>query len=190
MKEHPNAEDIEILAEIIHRGQKLANGRPYIEHPIAVSKIAENLYMEKYATRANLNVEGLKTILANVDIIRQIADLHDSFEDQPKKANRKIFEKKNILPRVIHCVELLTKDRSLSYEENIYRVLEDEFATLVKRADLAHNSRTQRLPDRLNAGMTLERVLSNNTKYILSYLFLSGAISREKYHLTMKPYAS
>lgn len=188
MKEHPDAQDIAILAEIIHRGQTTADGKPYILHPEAVASIAENLHMEEGALRAGLDSKKLQELLAQVDIIRQIGLLHDSF-DQPKRASRKIFENKNIRSRVIYCVELLTPDPTLSYEENIFRVLDDDFAVLVKRADLAHNTRTQRLPARIKAGMSLENVLWENKKYVISYLFLSKAIPKEDYHHAMRKFS-
>ncbi len=182
MKTHPNAEDIALFAEIIHRGQTTDDGKPYIQHSEAVASIAENIYMEENAIRANLDSKKLQDLLQTVDMIRQIGLLHDSIENHPKHANKKTFLAKNIHPRVISCVELLTKNPKLSYEENIYRVTTDEYATIVKRADLAHNAKTQRLPARIKAGHTLEKTLLNNKKYILSYLFLSKSISQSEYH--------
>ena len=183
-----NSTEITLLAYEIHHGEKGLNGKPFIEHPEAVASIAEALYMTEHITRANLTADKLQKILAEIDLLRQVATLHDSFEHQPKRASRIIFEKKRVHPRVISCVEHLTADPNLSYEENIIRTTADIFSVFVKRADLAHNSKTQRLPDRMKAGMSLDTLLFQTQKYVISYLFLQGSIDKERFHRAMKPY--
>lgn len=180
-----NAQDAAILADKIHKGQTLANGKPYYEHLEAVASIAENLYMNE-VSRVNLNADKLTNILAEIDIIRQTAFLHDSIEKQPQKASEEIFRKVGIHPKAIKAIKILTKDQSLPYEDNIIAASKDPISRIVKRADIAHNSKTQLLPSQLKSGMSLEKLLKENKKYTLSYLFLSEAIDEETYRKEMK----
>lgn len=180
-----DSQDAAILAEKLHKGQVLANGKPYFEHLEAVASIAETLYMEE-VSRVSLTAEKLLGLMAEIDIIRQTAFLHDCLEDQSKRCSPESLLKAGIHPRAVEAIQRLTKDKSLSYEDNILRAAETPLSRLVKRADNAHNSKTQRLPSRLKSGMSLEKLIKENTKYTLSYLFLSEAIDEPTYRAEME----
>lgn len=179
-----DAQDAAILAKKIHQGQTLPNGKPYFEHLEAVASIAENLYMEEIS-RVKLTTEKLLHIMTEIDIIRQTAFLHDCLENHPKQCNPTSLLKAGIHPRAVEAILHLTKNKSLSYEDNILRAAENPLSRLVKRADNAHNSKTQRLPSLLKTGMSLEKLIKENTKYTLSYLFLSEAINESTYRKEM-----
>jgi (p)ppGpp synthase/HD superfamily hydrolase len=185
LNKNPNDQDAALLAQSLHQGQKLADGRPYFDHLEAVASIAENLYMEK-VPRANLDAKGLQNILAKVCLIRQVAFLHDSIEDQGKKISLKELLAQGYSPAVVTAIGLLTKDRKLSYAENILRVADDELARIVKMADNSHNTRLNRLPALIKQRNSLEKVLHRQSKYTLSFLFLDGCLPKEKYLEEMK----
>jgi len=119
------------LAVFYHEGQTRENGVPYITHPIAVAEIAVesvgNLYSEEV-----------------IDIIKAIADLHDVLEDCEKKGAsvqslKESFKGFARADDVIDAVVCLTKVAGESYFVYLQRVKANEFARIVKLADLQHN---------------------------------------------------
>lgn len=115
------------LAEKFHKGQTRWDGSPYIGHPIAVANILKNKLNDLLDTY-------------NVDIYLSIAYLHDTFEDTEISITD-LFA--NGIPQlVIDNVLILTKDDNESYLDYILRIKKNNFAKIVKLADLEHNLST------------------------------------------------
>lgn len=111
---------VDALAEAAHRGQVDLEGEPYVEHVRAVAEALRPLGEE-------LEMAGL---------------LHDILEDTAWTADGLLGA--GVPPQVVTTVVAVTKVRGLGYEEMIRRITRDRAAALVKIADNAHNSRSDR----------------------------------------------
>ena len=147
----PN-DNVELMATIAfitdaHAGQKYGD-LPYFFHPIEVARTIEDASVAEY-------LAGL---------------LHDVVEDTE-------YTSANLRTRysdeVMDMVDLLTKDDTMSYKENIERIINtgNVGAMKVKLAD-----------NRVNAGgdksaMTAERRQRLTAKYEMSIAMLTGAIN-------------
>ncbi|WP_151775048.1 HD domain-containing protein [Streptomyces abyssomicinicus] len=118
--------EVDALASAAHAGQTDKTGVPYVEHVRAVA--------------AGLAAFGDDLVMAGL--------LHDVVEDTAWTAER--LRAAGVPPRVVAAVEAVTNLPGVPYEEKIRRIATDRDATLVKIADNAHNSRTdraERLPE-------------------------------------------
>ncbi|WP_371635090.1 HD domain-containing protein [Streptomyces zaomyceticus] len=112
--------EVDALADRAHAGQTDLIGVPYVEHVRAVA--------------AGLAPFGPHLAMAGL--------LHDIVEDTEWTAEQ--LRAAGIPDRVVAVVEAVTNVPGTSYEEKIRRIAEDPDATLVKIADNAHNSRSDR----------------------------------------------
>ncbi|WP_328941334.1 HD domain-containing protein [Streptomyces sp. NBC_00250] len=112
--------EVDALADRAHAGQTDKIGAPYVEHVRAVAAGLEPL-------GPHLAMAGL---------------LHDVVEDTAWTAER--LRAAGIPDHVVALVEAVTHTPGTPYEEKIRRITEDPDATLVKIADNAHNSRSDR----------------------------------------------
>ncbi|MEU2116377.1 HD domain-containing protein [Streptomyces sp. NPDC016459] len=121
-------DEVDALADRAHAGQTDKAGVPYVRHVRAVA--------------AGLEPFGPHLTMAGL--------LHDVIEDTPWTADG--LRAAGIPDRVVAIVEAVTNTPGTPYEEKIRRITRDPDATLVKIADNAHNSRTDRAdalpPDR------------------------------------------
>lgn len=108
------------IAKDAHKFQVDKSKEPYINHPIAVSKM----------------VSGKKEKI--------VALLHDVLEDSTytKSDLEKYFTKD-----VCDAVEVLTRDKSVNYFKYIMLVKKNPLAAKVKLADLRHNMDVSRLKE-------------------------------------------
>ena len=100
-----------------HSGQKYGNS-PYWTHPKAVADTGKKFFGSKFDT---------KTYIA--------ALLHDVIEDTPYKEAE--LKKLGFGDDILDAVKLLTKDKSMSYADNIQRIIQsgNKRAMMVKYAD-------------------------------------------------------
>ncbi|WP_432122164.1 HD domain-containing protein [Streptomyces sp. S1] len=112
--------EVDALADRAHAGQVDKTGVPYVAHVRAVA--------------AGLAPLGTHLAMAGL--------LHDVVEDTEWTAEG--LRAAGIPDRVVDLVEAVTNRPDLTYEEKIRRITADPDATLVKIADNAHNSRTDR----------------------------------------------
>ncbi|GHG12622.1 HD domain-containing protein [Streptomyces zaomyceticus] len=112
--------EVDALADRAHAGQTDRIGVPYVEHVRAVA--------------AGLAPFGPHLAMAGL--------LHDIVEDTEWTAEQ--LRAAGIPDRVVAVVEAVTNVPGTAYEEKIRRITEDPDATLVKIADNAHNSRSDR----------------------------------------------
>ncbi|MDV9191374.1 HD domain-containing protein [Streptomyces sp. SR27] len=112
--------EVDALAGLAHAGQTDKAGVPYVEHVRAVA--------------AGLAPLGPHLAMAGL--------LHDVIEDTPWTAER--LRADGVPERVVALVEAVTNRPGTPYEEKIRRITEDPEATLLKIADNAHNSRSDR----------------------------------------------
>lgn len=107
------------VAQKAHEGQYDKGGKPYINHPIAVSKM--------------VHTEDEKIV----------ALLHDSVED----SNIILADLKEygFSDKVLNAIDCMTKRAGETYEEYIERVSQNSLAIKVKSADLTHNSDISRI---------------------------------------------
>lgn len=128
---------IEIAYEA-HRGQfrKGILGEPYITHPINVADIAmRQIHPLFYTTELNL------------DYVEQVALLHDVVEDSDVTIED--LQRQGFNIAVLEAVDALTKkdDDYLGYVNNLKK---NKLASIVKIADITHNSRTAKGRDKLH----------------------------------------
>lgn len=102
-----------------HKGQNDKGGKPYIKHPIYVAN----------------HVDG--------DTAKAVAYLHDVVEDT--KYTLEDLRRAGFSHEIVEAVDILTKKDGMSYEKYIEKVAENSIATMVKVADLQHNSQLDRI---------------------------------------------
>lgn len=145
------------LALDYHRGQRDADGDPYILHLMRVM-------LKCHSTPA-----------------KQAGLLHDILEDT--SATAKDLIRAGICPSVTQSVERLTRTAHSDYADYILALADDPIAKEVKIADLEDNYAMGRVKYRselrLEDAHRLER-------YILSHRFLLGQLQRTEYIETMK----
>ena len=139
-----------------HAGQERAPGVDYWHHPADVARKVRKLFGSK----------------ATKDAIHA-ALLHDTIEDtdtSPEDLKRMGYSDK-----VIQAVQLLTKNKKLTYGGNIGNIAksDNDIAKMVKYADNLDNfSATPKV------GASPEKVMKSKTKYARSMNILGQVISR------------
>lgn len=113
-------EDAREIAHLAHRGQVDKIGVPYIEHVEAVA--------------AGLAPFGPEMEMAGL--------LHDILEDTPWTPEA--LHGAGVPKSVIKVVKAVTNEPGVPYRKKILRISQNREATLVKIADNAHNSRSDR----------------------------------------------
>lgn len=116
------------LAKKWHLDQVDKGGNPYILHVKHVS-------------------EQMSTLDAKV-----VGMLHDIVEDTPLTLEDLVVE--GFTPIQVAAIDAMTRREGESYDHFIYRVVQNPLAKAVKREDILHNSRLDRLPESMRAGAT------------------------------------
>ena len=103
-------------------GSQMYGSEPYWKHPLAVSETGKKFFGTRFTLAA-----------------QQVALLHDVVEDT--EYDRAALEKLGYSKEVLDAVDLVTKDKSLSYEGNIQRIIssKNKLAMMVKFADNYQN---------------------------------------------------
>ena len=104
-----------------HEGQKYGN-KPYWTHPVAVCETGKKIFGSSFTKEA-----------------QYAAMLHDVVEDTPYTIDN--LKSMGYSTPVVTAVSLLTKDKSLSYEDNIKKILNSgsKIAMMVKYSDNYEN---------------------------------------------------
>lgn len=97
---------------------QMYGSEPYSSHPKAVANIGKKFFGTKFGSEAT-----------------KVALLHDVLEDTPYTAEQ--LARKGFSKEVIQAVQLLTKNKSLSYEDNIKNIINsgNPLAMMVKYSD-------------------------------------------------------
>lgn len=133
------------IAAQAHAGQTDKGGAPYILHPL----------------RVMMNVEGEAGQICAV--------LHDVVEDSGiafDDLRREGFDE-----NIVAALNCLTRRAGESYDEFIDRVLQNEIACKVKRADLADNMDLARIPD------PTEKDIERRVKYVAAMKRINKALA-------------
>lgn len=109
------------IAQKAHVGQLDKGGKPYINHPIAVSK------------------------MVNSEEEKIVALLHDTVEDS--EITIKDIKQYGFSDNVVDAITSMTKRTGETYDEYIKRLSQNNLAIKVKLADLKHNSDISRIPE-------------------------------------------
>ncbi len=119
------------IATLIHKDQKRKDGKPYINHCVAVAENALGIYSKLYEHDIHS------------DVVYLIAIQHDAREDQDYEESKYVaqleeagFEYGQF---VLDALTILNKNLYNNYLEYILAVKQNRFATIVKLADLKHN---------------------------------------------------
>ncbi len=140
-----------ILVSVVgHFGQTDKGGNPYIFHVIAVT---------------------LGLLTKDQEVI-QAALLHDVVEDT--NVTLEDLKLLGFSKRTIDCVALVTKDDSLSYQENIDRLLGNLDACHVKHSDLRHNTMLSRLKD------LSDKTFNKMREYMIAFKKVEAVINAAK----------
>ena len=118
---------------------------PYSSHPKAVANLGKKFFGGKFGP------EAIKVAL-----------LHDVLEDTPYTPEQ--LAKKGFSPEVIEAVQLLTKDKTLSYADNIRNIINsgNPLAMMVKYCDNYMNYTGDK------SHWTPDRAASSQKKYLAS----------------------
>ena len=151
----------------VEQGQTYG-GQPYSSHP-------------KSVMRLGIKVFGGKRFDQNA---RKTALLHDTIEDTPTTPETLI--KKGFHPDVVKAVQLLSKDKTKSYEGNIENIASGntpahKIAQMVKYSDNMSNYMSMPKPEWDN-----EKVKKQKTKYMDSMKRL-GQVLGVNHHETLEP---
>lgn len=103
-------------------GTQMYGNQPYWKHPLAVMETGKKFFGSRFTTAA-----------------QQVALLHDVVEDTPH--DRESLEKLGYSKEVLDAVDLVTKDKTLSYDGNIQRIISsgNKLAMMVKFSDNYEN---------------------------------------------------
>lgn len=137
------------VASIGHHKQFTKDGNPYILHPLKVMEMVS----EKVSHPRILCV----------------AVLHDLLEDTG--ATEQDLVSWGFSERVVKGVVALTKVEGESYDDYLERVMDNGDATIVKMADIRHNSDLTRLK-----GLT-DKDFERMKKYAIAYKKLESVVS-------------
>jgi len=137
---------------VAHREQRYG-ARPYYTHPLEVAETVANGPFANHATEDEIIAALLHDVVEDTPFTLQ--DIADQFGDS-----------------VAEIVGLLTKDRSLTYEGNILRIISsgNRAAIKVKWADNMANMSGDK------SGMDAERRERLNAKYAKSFSTLSAVL--------------
>jgi len=140
-------------------GNQLYGKLPYWTHPRAVALTGRKVFGNKF------NSNAVKT-----------AFLHDVVEDTNVGLTE--LSKLDFDPEVIDAVRLLTKDKSLNYEQNIQNIIKSEnsLAMMVKYADNYENFTGDK------NDWDAKRVASSQKKYLMSLNMLGDKLG-VKHHI-------
>lgn len=140
-------------------GDQLYGKLPYWHHPRAVALTGKKIFGSKF----------------NSDAIK-VAFLHDVVEDTHIGLNE--LSKLDFSPIVIQAVDLLTKDKSLTYSQNIEKIINsgNPLAMMVKYADNYENFTGDK------SDWDLKKAASSQKKYLTSLNMLGDKLG-VKYHL-------
>jgi len=158
-----------LIQNLHDRGQgQTYGGRPYSVHP-------------KSVMRLGVRVFGGKRFDQNA---KRVALLHDTIEDTPTSPDTLI--KRGFHPDVVKAVQLLSKDKSKSYEDNIENIARGDssahnYAKMVKYVDNMSNYMAMPKPD-----WDDQRVSKQKGKYMLSMQRLGRALGVD-HHTKLKP---
>lgn len=154
-----------------HKGQKDKQGRPYIEHPLAVSQLARKEYLRDLE-------EHPVTHKATTVLI--IGLLHDVIEDTNYTFDD--LRKMGYNEEIITGVKALTHFKDEPYVDYVIRLSKHSLAKYVKLGDLVHNSDIRRS---MYGKEPRPRTIKRLEKYFASYAFLKGNISKKEYRKIM-----
>lgn len=137
----PTYKDTVEFIKLAHQGQKYGN-EPYWKHPVAVAEAGRKIFGAKFDEKCKI-----------------VSALHDVIEDTPHK--RVDLEKLGFDAGVLDAVELLTKDKSLSYSANIQKIISsgNRTAMMVKYADNYMNFTGDK------SGWAVEKKIASQAKY-------------------------
>lgn len=130
--------------------------RPYSSHPRQVAAIGRRFFGSRF------NAEAFKVAL-----------LHDVLEDTPYKPED--LAERGFSPAVIQAVQLLTKDKSLSYSDNIRKIINSKnpLAMMVKYSDNYMNYTGDK------SHWAPERAAASQKKYLASLNMLGDVLGVE-----------
>lgn len=120
------------IAEVAHAGQRDKSNEPYFEHPAQVASLALQAARDDPALSEQDHYH-----------VAAAAYLHDVIEDTPFEAEDLLAL--GISDEVVSTVQVLTHGDGESNRSYLNRVLRDPLATIVKAADVEHNSDHDRL---------------------------------------------
>ena len=140
-------------------------GTPYYFHCETVSK-----YAEQFAKWAKFSKH-------EIDIISKAAFLHDVLEDTNYTESDLL---KYVSQEVVDIVKIMTHDKSMSYNDYFLNVMGNRYASVVKLADMYHNSDITRFsPEEQKNPKNINRI---NKKYKprMKFLYQNLLISKIK----------
>lgn len=142
------------IAKTAHEGQVDKAGKPYFEHVHTVSELASEVILSWN--------EEYDDFLVKAKIV---SSLHDVIEDTSLTIDD-LWEY-NIPTDCILSIEILTKKKEQNYRDYLAQVKLDKLATVVKIADLTHNSDLSRLDQ------VTSKDIARREKYLKAIEFLT-----------------
>jgi len=124
-----------LLAEKAHKGQTDKAGQSYFMHPQAVSEIVCNMIFNWYG-----DCESYEEFFLKAEIVSL---LHDVIEDTSMTAED--LQNQGVPYDCIEAIKALTKIDGENYFDYLTKIKSNRLATIVKIADMTHNSDLSRL---------------------------------------------
>jgi hypothetical protein len=147
------------VAIAAHAGQTDKGGAPYITHPL----------------RLMATVDGEEAKI--------VALLHDVVEDTTVSLDD--LRREGFSEAVLAAVDCVTHRREQPYADYVVGCKNNPITRQVKLADLTDNSRLDRC---ILRSARIARDLARLHRYVLSYKFLTDALSEAEYRSLMKQY--
>ena len=120
------------LAQVAHAGQVDKAGKPYFLHVETVSQTVADLILDQQ--------NDSKAFSLKAQIVGYLHDIIEDTDITPEDLRGYAFPADCIL-----AIEAITKIDGLSYQDYLTRVRSNKLATVVKIADMTHNSDLSRL---------------------------------------------
>ena len=143
------------IAKNAHQGQVDKAGKPYFEHVHTVSELASEIILSWKEEYDDFLVQA-----------KIVSYLHDVVEDTSITIDD--LRKLQLPTDCILAIETLTKAKGQDYGDYLSKVKQCKLATVVKIADLTHNSDLSRLE------VVTPADLAQHDKYIKAIEFLTG----------------
>ncbi len=121
-----------LLAQEAHAGQVDKSGKPYFLHVETVSRTVADLIRDQEL--------GSEMFSLKAQIVGYLHDIIEDTDITPEDLRGYA-----IPPDCILAIEAITKNDGLSYQDYLVRVRSNKLATVVKIADMMHNSDLSRL---------------------------------------------
>lgn len=165
----------------VHQKDLTKSGKRYTGHLIRVREAGKTIARKAIAADPEIfdGFQDLETSgLTCLDKVEQTCIGHDLLEDHPDEVTVEKLQEIGVHPHVIDGIQRMTKNDGEKYPDAVERAKGSPFSRIGKMADNSHNSQLTRVG---NLTEPVEKTIARHTKYLLSYCYLIGRITKAEF---------